>query len=523
MIVQITMSRNELALIKELLPIWTQYSDGFVFMLDRCNDGTLEYINIVKDQYNILEVIEHNPKEDALVVETEIRQQLFDTAYKYSNKIICLDADEYLDGQMTKKELEDLLDQSPNTLYHLQWMQYTGCNTIRIDGPWKTNFKDRVATYNSIHKFNWKQNHSDHLPIPENQKVISPKKLFIAHLSWVDKTYSAIKQYYWKVWDYCNKINHGVEVINIADYDHSVNDFNWEEEYTYYPLRISPYVVSKKVRANNYKLDYINSKTKQYNIPDLGSWGYDFINMDSEGDKDINPYKLSVITAIGPLNKYSDYIVRYFNNVIDQHFFLETEHIIVYSEWSDQFDIFKKYPNFKLIQEDKKAGMYHAWNLAIKAATTKYITFWNIDDLRHPINTKIKYDLLEKNDFDVAYNYYAATVDPNENFYNLDLSTKNILQFPDNYENHYTTACLIGPDPVWKKELHDRAGYFNQEEYSIIADWEMWSRFAKAGAKFKLIPEVFAIYLDHPNTVSRESNEKLEEQKSKLINQFSKY
>ncbi len=31
MIVQITMTRNELFLIKEMLPQWQKYADGFVF------------------------------------------------------------------------------------------------------------------------------------------------------------------------------------------------------------------------------------------------------------------------------------------------------------------------------------------------------------------------------------------------------------------------------------------------------------------------------------------------------------
>ena len=55
MTVQISMVRNELLLIKELLPIWKRYADGFVFMLHSCNDGTYEYLQEVKDQYNILE------------------------------------------------------------------------------------------------------------------------------------------------------------------------------------------------------------------------------------------------------------------------------------------------------------------------------------------------------------------------------------------------------------------------------------------------------------------------------------
>jgi len=795
MIVQITMSRNELALIKELLPIWTQYSDGFVFMLDRCNDGTLEYINIVKDQYNILEVIEHNPKEDALVVETEIRQQLFDTAYKYSNKIICLDADEYLDGQMTKKELEDLLDQSPNTLYHLQWMQYTGCNTIRIDGPWKTNFKDRVATYNSIHKFNWKQNHSDHLPIPENQKVISPKKLFIAHLSWLDKNYSAIKQYYWKVWDYCNKIKHGVEVINTADYDHSVNDFNWEEEYFDYELKIREDIFELIPNSQNYRVDWIKDNTKKFDVPNLGDWGlnihdsipmyfctaadekhypilinligsihkhnfYDTIeirvydlgfndiqrrelsnikkvkvyevektnpdiltdietaidrkvkglfswkpviikdaldkypyvlyldagttifkplnnlfkhivqngyllidcghsikwmtteyvinklglNLDSnkwilgdsvfgvdggfqgisrsiydsyvlpmyEMSKDIKnftddktcpdgwgtgrhdqtlfsilakqnnfdilvhdredidcslkvddkhvsfhlthakdrvkkttdifrsrwnndyhiykdhassikrKYIVSAITGVGSIEKYGSFINDYFNNIQQQVNFKRIEFVIVYSEWSEAFDKYVYLPNIKFVKEQGGPGVYNAWNIGIINATSEYVTYWNIDDLRFPINNKIKYDLLSKNiDLDLAYNWYvAATLEEIEQ--GKDLSSKPIQAYPDDYHLHTNVACMAGPDPLWRKTFHLFGGLFNYKDYSIVGDWEMWLRMSKMGLKFKLIPHILCIYVEHQDTISNSSNSKLENEKAKLIKQYSK-
>jgi hypothetical protein len=44
MIVQITIARNEYVLIKELLPIWKNYADGFVFMLDRNTDDTRQYL-----------------------------------------------------------------------------------------------------------------------------------------------------------------------------------------------------------------------------------------------------------------------------------------------------------------------------------------------------------------------------------------------------------------------------------------------------------------------------------------------
>jgi hypothetical protein len=523
MIVQISMVRNELHLIKELLPIWSKYVDGFVFMCDTCTDGTVDYLNSVKDQFNILEVLEElqNP-DDNLWMETNTRGRLFETAKRYTNKIICLDADEYLDGQLTKQELNDILSENEDTTFYLQWIQYTSCNTIRIDGPWKNNLKDRIGNYSSECNFTPTQMHSTHLPIAKNQKILPSESLFISHFQWVDKTHVAIKQYYWKTVDYVNNKLYGVQVAGNSAYDASVNNFNWEEEYTYYPLKISPYILEKHAIKNNYRLQTIKEFSKKYDIPNLGDWGLDLLSIDEKKADEINQYKVSVVTAIGSPKIYSKYFKTYLENILDQHFFLQTEHIIVYSEWDEFFNEFKKYTNFKLIKEEETLGVYNAWNIGIKAASTEYVTNWNIDDLRHPINTKIKYDLLKNNNFDIAYNWYVATSTLDENFYNIDFSSKIVLRYPDNYENHVMENCYAGPDPMWKKSLHDTVGYFDYENYPSIGDWEMWIRFAKkANAKFKLIPEVLCIYRDHPGTVSRAYHEKSNQQKIKLFKQYT--
>jgi hypothetical protein len=44
MIVQITRTRNGLFLIKEMLEIWKNYADGFVFLDDRSTDGTYDFL-----------------------------------------------------------------------------------------------------------------------------------------------------------------------------------------------------------------------------------------------------------------------------------------------------------------------------------------------------------------------------------------------------------------------------------------------------------------------------------------------
>ncbi len=513
------MVRNELPLIKELLPIWKTYADAFIFMLDTNTDETESYLKSVSKEYNILEILNNTQTEDKITIETEIRQRLFDCALKYSNKIICLDADEYLDGSCSKQDLENILDNNPNTKLHLKWYQYTSCNSIRVDGPWKNNFKDRIGNYKNSYQYEKSQNHSHHLPNTGRDISIDSNDLFICHLQWLNKKYVAIKQYYWKVYDYVNNIKYGIDTVGNSAYDSSVNNFEWEEEYVFYPLKISPFIFEKDMMQNNYRLEYIKNNIEKYNIQNLGDWGLDIVNLKTS---ETNPYKISVITAIGSIDIYGKYIDRYIKSVTDQHMFLETEHVIVYSEWSDDFNKLKKYKNFKFIKENEKKGVYNAWNIGIKNCTTQYITNWNIDDIRHPINTKIKYDLLSNNDYDFAYNYYTGTDNESLDFYNIENAPH--LKYPDNYENYVLQDCYAGPDPMWKKDLHNKVGYFDYENFNTIGDWEMWIRFAFiAKAKFKLIPEVLCIYLDHKNTVSQRQSNKVQSEKERLHTKYKSF
>ena len=790
MIVQITMVRDELTLLKELLPVWKQYADGFVFFTDTCTDETVSYLQQVKEEFNILEVLEFNESDKELKVETDNRQLLFDTAKKYSNKIICLDADEYLDGTFTKEELEALLDSSNDTVFHLQWMQYTSGTTIRVDGPWANNYKDRIGVYSGDCKFSPMQMHSTHLPIPTNQQLIDPQSLFIAHLQWLDKNHVGIKQYFWKVVDYVNNKVHGIQVTGASAYDASVNNFDWQEEYFPYKLKIREDVFENITNKQNYRVDWIKQQIKEHDIPNLGDWGlnihesipmyfctaadakhypllinmigsihkhnfndtveisvYDLgltteqkteltnikrikvceieqtnpdiltdietgINRSVKGlfswkpviikdcldkypyvlyldsgttilkplgklfkhivqngyllfdcghsikrmatehlidkfdlqdtpildddifgidagfqgvsrqlydsyvlpmyelskdiknftddgtcpqgwgygrhdqtlysilarqlnlsieyhdNKDIQcnlfidgekqlfhithtpqfitpdttifrsrwnmsydsykqctsyikrKYDISCVTAIGKLSTYEKFIDTYFENIQEQDNFNRIEFLIVYSEWSSKFKKFESFDNIRFIQEDSQLGVYNAWNIGIRNATADYITNWNVDDLRYPINNKIKHDLLSDNiDLDLAYNYYvAATTEQLEQ--GVDLESIQIQQYPDDYHLHTQVACMAGPDPLWRKAFHTFYGLFDYTNYSIIGDWEMWIRMSKQGLKMKLIPHVLCIYVDHGETVSKSSNTKVDEQKIKLIAQY---
>jgi len=282
MIVQITRTKNECFLIKEMMPLWAKYADAFVFYNDSSTDDTLEYLNSIKDKYNILEILNNNTEEDYvknLKIETSERQPLYDAALKYSNKIICCDTDEYLDGSVTKQELETILDNNPDTVFYLQWVQYTDKNTVRVDGPWGNNYKVRIGNYSTRGDFGIAQMHSLHLPPATKQAQFERSKLFIAHLQWLDKRWVGVKQYFWKLNDYINKNMHNAEVIDSTAYDASVNNFNWAYARHDTDLKVDPRIYSKQSIKDNYKLEYIKKYTKQLNIPNLGDWGmgiYDY-------------------------------------------------------------------------------------------------------------------------------------------------------------------------------------------------------------------------------------------------------
>lgn len=233
-------------------------------------------------------------------------------------------------------------------------------------------------------------------------------------------------------------------------------------------------------------------------------------------------YKGSIITAVGKMVHYVDFVERYFKNLKEQTIFDDLEVIIVYMEWHEVFDRMKEHSNIKFILDDQGKGMYNAWNLGIEAATTDYVTNWNIDDLRFPTNMEVKIKLLEEDStIDLVYNWYVVSKDINETYSNFNMSEVRYVQaYPDNAHEYVYQACMCGPDPVWRKSLHSEIGMFDLR-YPAIADWEMWIRMASRGSKFKLVPELLCIFYENPSSVSNrmaESREKVE--KSLLYSEY---
>lgn len=273
MIVQMTRTRNEGFLIKEMLPIWKKYADGFVFLVNSSTDDTIEYLNANKTKYNILDILQNNPDVDPHERETNCRQRMFDTAVKYTNNLICLDTDEYLDGAASKEQFDYFLSNNPDTMCMLKWIQYTSKNQRRVDSFWKDVFHDRSGNFKTDALFGKAFSHSGHVPSTSKSLRVDPSQVFVAHLQWLDKRWVGIKQYYWKLYDYVTHLEHGVNIINRGDYDLSVNNFAWQYEDFNFPLQVREDIYSTQSVKDNYKLQYIVEQTCKYDIPNLGDWG----------------------------------------------------------------------------------------------------------------------------------------------------------------------------------------------------------------------------------------------------------
>ena len=56
-------------------------------------------------------------------------------------------------------------------------------------------------------------------------------------------------------------------------------------------------------------------------------------------------------------------------------------------------------------------------------------------------------------------------------------------------------------NPMWRKSVHDKHGYFNQY-YKSAADWDFWLRCSFGGSKFKKHSEVLGVYYFNPTGMS---------------------
>lgn len=167
------------------------------------------------------------------------------------------------------------------------------------------------------------------------------------------------------------------------------------------------------------------------------------------------------------------------------------------------------------IRTPERETIYRAWNRAIQAAHGTYITNANADDRhRHDALEIMAHELSKQPDIALVYANSDVTRQEDAPFETAERIGR--FRWPEFDPANLFRTCYIGPQPMWRRNLHDKHGYFDPS-YRSAGDYEFWLRLIVAGENFMHIDEVLGLYLLNPNGMENSGLElsALESQKAR--------
>jgi glycosyltransferase involved in cell wall biosynthesis len=156
--------------------------------------------------------------------------------------------------------------------------------------------------------------------------------------------------------------------------------------------------------------------------------------------------------------------------------------------------------NVVYIRTQERETLYGAWNRGIRAARGRYVTSANTDDRHRADALEILVRTLEENP-DVALVYADCLVTQTENETFESAHPVRRSRWPDFSASRLIEDCLVGPQPVWRREVHEEHGYFDDKMVSA-GDYEFWLRIAR-NRKFLHVRQFLGLYLEAPTSVER--------------------
>lgn len=213
-----------------------------------------------------------------------------------------------------------------------------------------------------------------------------------------------------------------------------------------------------------------------------------------------NP-RVSLITS---LFKGDLFVSDFMKNMVEQTFFSEAELIIINADSPGQEEsvilpYLKDYPNIRYIRLPYDPGLYAIWNRGIKFAQAPLVGNANLDDRRELHSLEYQTKVLEQYpQYDLVYCDFCLTYKPNQQW-------QDFSHYPRTSSPGFSKAairrCLPGPQPVWRKSMHETAGYF-REDFISAADQEMWCRAVDCGSSFVKLNYITGLYYVNPEGIS---------------------
>ncbi len=185
------------------------------------------------------------------------------------------------------------------------------------------------------------------------------------------------------------------------------------------------------------------------------------------------PKSLSIITSCYRGEKY---LPTFFQNLSEQTIFGEIEVVFVANDPTEAeksviWEFQKKYPENIVYLEVPREPLSVSMNRAILASNGDYIFNWDIDDLRTNNSIELQYEILSsERNIMLTYGNFIVTKKFGSTVWYEVIS-------PEFERKEFISNMHCGPFRAWKKEIHKKVGYFD-EQLRSGADFDLMIRIA---------------------------------------------
>lgn len=193
-----------------------------------------------------------------------------------------------------------------------------------------------------------------------------------------------------------------------------------------------------------------------------------------------------LVSIVIPCYKQAQYLPDAIESCLNQSY--KNIEIIVVNDGSpdNTSEVAKKYPQVRLVEQANK-GLSGARNSGIRASRGKWIVTLDSDDKIHP-------RFIEKTigKADVVSTYIRTFGDQNNTW-------KPPVEVPE--FKHFIKHNCINCCSLFKREVFDKTGGFDENMKTGYEDWEYWTHAAKLGFKFHIVKEELFYYRRHGKTM----------------------
>lgn len=230
-----------------------------------------------------------------------------------------------------------------------------------------------------------------------------------------------------------------------------------------------------------------------------------------------NGYLVSAIVSTYNSEKHIRYCL---DDLLNQTLYQKNQlEIVIVNAASQQNEVSiireyqEKFKHIKLIEAGSRVSLYKAWNMAIGASSAIYITNANTDDgHRRDALELLAAELQKDQSIDLVYAHSKMTILPNQSFEDCD--SDDLLINPEFTPAETLLHYQFGPQPMWRKAVHRKIGYFNADFFAV-GDYDFNIRFALK-CKAKLIPEVLGVFYKNPDSITSSFTRQGDEKKALL-------